>query len=104
MNTSRENIINEIKRTARENRGKPLGRQKLSQVTGISMSDWYGKLWARWGDAVKEAGFEPNDLQEAYPEKELLEKLCAYTEELGKFPTDAELRLKTNNDKDFPQP
>lgn len=39
----KQNIINEIVRTAKENDGKPLGAAKFSKMTGIQKYDWYGK-------------------------------------------------------------
>jgi len=63
---NKQHILNEIIRTAKENNGIPLGRDRFERETGIKYSDWYGKYWARWGDAVKEAGLEPNKLQSAY--------------------------------------
>lgn len=67
-------ILQEIRRTAKENGGVPLGRQRFSHETGIKQSDWLGKFWARWGDALREAGFAPNQLQGAFDETLLLEK------------------------------
>jgi hypothetical protein len=49
-------IIDEIKRATKENGGKPPGKERFSTNTGIRISDWYGKHWARWGDALREAG------------------------------------------------
>ena len=68
-------IINEIIRMAEENGGIPLGIDTFEKKTGIKYSDWYGKYWAKWGDAVKEAGYKPNKLQEAYDEEWIFEKL-----------------------------
>ncbi len=56
----REYILDEIKRTAAENGGRPLGMGRFEQVTGIRRRDWEGKCWARWNDAISEAGLEPN--------------------------------------------
>jgi hypothetical protein len=53
---NKEHILAEIKRTAVLNGGVALGKDRFFQETGIKSSDWIGKLWARWGDAVKEAG------------------------------------------------
>jgi hypothetical protein len=98
----KEHIIEEIIRTANENGGIPLGVRKFASETGIKISDWYGKYWAKWGNAIKEAGYEPNTFQEAYASELLIKKLIELIREIGKFPTDGELRLKTNNDKTFP--
>ncbi|MCP4306856.1 MAG: hypothetical protein GY788_18660 [bacterium] len=59
----RERILREIKRLAEENGGKAPGKKSFQQETGISESDWYGKLWLRWNDAVKDAGLAPNEKQ-----------------------------------------
>ena len=59
---TKEHIIGEIRRTANANGGVPLGWRRFEEETGIKYHDWYGKFWASWGDAVREAGFEPNRL------------------------------------------
>jgi hypothetical protein len=62
----KQHILSEIKRTAAANGGVPLGRERFFRETGIKYHEWIGKIWARWGDALREAGFEPNKLQTAY--------------------------------------
>jgi hypothetical protein len=98
----KEQILREIRRTAEENGGKPLGRMRFASETGISYSDWYGKYWARWGDAVEEAGLSPNQLSRAYDDAELVEKLAGLACELGHLPVDGELRVKAREDLSFP--
>jgi hypothetical protein len=95
-------ILEEIRRTTIENDGKPLGHRKFENETGIKYHDWLGKYWARWGDALKEAGFTPNKLTSAFTEDFILEKLCGLIRELGYFPSAADRRLKRNKDKTFP--
>ena len=67
-------ILLEIQRTAADKGGLPLGRERFSAATGIRAYDW-GKYWARWGDALREAGFQPNQFNLAVPEEELLGSL-----------------------------
>jgi hypothetical protein len=98
----KEYILSEIKRTAKENGGGALGRQKFFKYTGIRESDWLGKYWARWNDAVIEAGIEPNQLQASYDENWLLEMFIGFVKELGRFPTPADLRIKAFSDSIFP--
>ncbi len=102
MKTTKAHILAEIVRTARENGGVALGRVRFFTETGIKDGDWLGKFWARWSDAVREAGFEPNLLQGAFSDEAILEKLASYTLELGHFPTIAELKLKKRSDPSFP--
>ena len=44
---TKEEILNEIKRTAKENGGKPLGTKRFLDETGIGVYDWgiLAKIW-----------------------------------------------------------
>ncbi|MEK7354550.1 MAG: hypothetical protein AABZ77_08610, partial [Chloroflexota bacterium] len=95
-------ILKEIERTAKENNGKPLGSARFAKETGIKFSDWYGKYWARWSDAVIEAGYPPNKMNTAYDEETLFEQVIALIREISKFPTAGELRLKASKSTGFP--
>jgi hypothetical protein len=95
-------ILREIQRTAKENGGEPLGRLQFQRETGIKESDWRGRWWARWNEAVIEAGYKPNQLTAAFSEDLLLEKLANLARELGRFPTSSERRLKKRQDATFP--
>ncbi len=99
---NKEHILAEIKRTAALNGGVALGLGRFFQETGIKESDWKGKLWARWGDAVKEAGLAPNTLQVAYEDEWLIAKYAMLVRELKKLPVVSEFALKTRQDQDFP--
>ena len=61
-----------------------------------------GKYWSKWGDALAEAGFAPNEKTQRYDESYLLGKLAAYVAELGRFPVVAELGMKSYSDREFP--
>ena len=98
----KKHIINEIIRTAKENNGVPLGKDRFAHVAGIKDSDWYGKYWSKWGDAVQEAGFKPNKLQSAYDQNVLIGHVISLIREIKKFPTSGEIRLKSYNTKKFP--
>ncbi len=98
----KQHILEEIRRTAKENGDIPLGRQSFFTETGIKDSDWHGRYWARWGDAVREAGLEPNQKKVAYADDLLIEKLILLARELGHFPVSGDLRLKARSESDFP--
>ena len=95
-------IVCEIKRTAQENGGQPLGAKRFQDETGIKESNWFGKYWRNWGDALQEAGFRPNQLQTAYDEMALSKALVDLIRELGRFPVKADLLLKRRRDASFP--
>ena len=99
---TKDHILAEIKRTAQENGGKPLGIERFRKETGIKASDWKAKFWARWGDALVEAGFQPNQLQGPRSEEDLLGKLASFVLELGRFPVADEIKLKARREPGFP--
>jgi Meiotically up-regulated gene 113 len=99
---NKRHILDEIKRTAAANGGVPLGMQKFLQETGIKRHDWLGKIWARWGDALREAGFEPNQMQAAYSDDVLIEKFIGLLRDLRHFPVDAEVDMKARSEDGFP--
>jgi hypothetical protein len=98
----REQILAEIRRCAASNGGKPLGRERFTAVTGVREHEWLGKYWARWSDAIREAGLEPNEFQVAYDDGDLLRSVADLARSLGHFPTSAELRLARRNEPSFP--
>lgn len=81
---SREEILRQIRLTAEANGGKPPGRLRFFKETGIRESDWSGRYWARWNDAVREAGYTPNELNAGFDGAQILERLAMLTIELGK--------------------
>lgn len=97
----REEILAEMRRTAEENGGKPLGAGRFERATGIKPYDWQ-RYWVRFSDIQREAGFEPNTLTKAYEDSYLLERLALLTRELGGYPTKPELQRKVFNDPTFP--
>jgi len=98
----KEYIISEIKRTAKANGGVPLGMGMFEKETGIKKGNWSGKYWVKWSDAIQEAGYKPNKLQQAYDEEWLIERLITLIREKNRYPTKAEIQFKSFNDKSFP--
>lgn len=98
---TRDEILAEIRRTASQNGGRPLGRARFLTATGITEYE-LGKFWARFGDAIREAGLEPNSLNASYDEQFLLESFVDLTLRLGHIPTGAEMRLERSKNPAFP--
>jgi hypothetical protein len=98
----KQTIVTAIRKTAAANGGVPLGFKRFAQETGISYSDWNGKFWGRWGDALQEAGFSPNTLQPAFSDDDILQRLIALTREIKRFPGTGDMRLKKRTDPSFP--
>ena len=99
---TKEKILEEIRRTAKANGGKPLGWRRFEEEAGVGYYGWYGKYWTRWGDAVREAGLEPNQMATAFDDEYLLEKLVLLTRELGRAPVQGDMLLAARRDKSFP--
>lgn len=98
---AKQEILDEIKRTAKENDGRPLGAARFENETGIKPYDW-GRFWVKFGDAQQEAGFVPNQFGSAYVDEFLIEKLIVLMRELNRFPGQRERTVARNNDATFP--
>ena len=99
---NKQRILDEIRRTAKDNGGVPLGTDRFVTETGIKVSDWHGRFWARWGDAVREAGLTPNTLRPKAEQDVLVAHLAIFIRELGRYPTVGEMRMRKRQDDAFP--
>lgn len=97
----KDHILSEIRRTAQANGGIPLGEKLFLDETGIRRVDWEN-YWARWGDAITEAGLEPNTRQNAYDEGWLIIQIIEFIREKNTYPPESEFRLKHNKESSFP--
>jgi hypothetical protein len=66
--------------------------------------DGGGRYWARWADAVLEAGLEPNEQIQRLADEGRFEQLTLEIRRIGRFPTDAERRMRSREDARFPTP
>jgi hypothetical protein len=98
----KQHILDEIRRVAKGNGGIPPGKNKLFSEAGIKESDWLGKYWPRYSDAMHEAGFTPNKKAQAYSDEFLITSLISLIRELGRFPARGDLRIRVRNDSGFP--
>ena len=102
VNVNKQHILDEIRRTAQDNGGMPLGKGRFEGETGIKEGHWRGRFWARWGDAVREAGLTPNTLQPKTDDDLMFAELGKFVRELRRFPTVAEMRMRKRQDRNYP--
>lgn len=102
MAITKQHILDEIKRLALANDGKAPGREVFLKETGIKAYECLGKYWVRWSDAIREAGLQPNQLNQAYPEELLLDHMVSLIRKIGKFPSNPEIQFESRNRKEFP--
>jgi len=97
-------ILNEIRRLAQEAGGTAPGSRQFQQVTGIKEAAWRGIYWARWNDALVEAGFAPNLLpsERRIPDDVMLAELAKACRHFGAMPTVAEMRMYGRSNPNFP--
>ncbi|MGD0563561.1 MAG: GIY-YIG nuclease family protein [Roseiarcus sp.] len=86
-------VLSEIRRLAASNDGRPPGQKLFARETGIAEHQWRGKLWARWGDALIEAGYRPNDWTERLDSDEVLAGVIAACRHFGRLPTYDEIEI-----------
>lgn len=97
----RERIIAEILRTHSE-LGIVPGIRTFRSHTGIVEKEWKGKIWARWGDAIRDAGLEPNKLTERLSEGHILSVLAECTLQFKRLPTSDDLRIIRRSNLNVP--
>jgi hypothetical protein len=90
----KQQMLNEIRRTAGQNGGHALGERAFSAATGIRRNEWYPKLWPRFSAAVKDAGLVPQEFstEKDYNDDDLLEKYAKLAQKLRNSPTNADIR------------
>ena len=98
----KRHILREIKRTAEQNGGKPLGQDRFEAETGVKYGQWRGKYWATWSDALREAGFQPNQSNPALGDQVLLDGMIGFIRRLQRFPTWAEWNMEHRTDPAMP--
>lgn len=98
---TKEEILDAIRALAAANGGQPPGWRGIGEA-GIRERDWLGKYWARWSDALRDAGFAPNRWQAGYDEDFMLRRFAGLVRDMGHFPTQAEFRLRRHRDPTLP--
>jgi len=65
----------------------------FTRETGIAARQWRGKFWARWGDALVEAGYRPNDWTGRLDSGAILAGVIAACRHFGRLPTKDEIEI-----------
>ncbi len=99
---TKQAILDEIVRTATANGGVPLGKATFERETGVRQADWFGVYWPSWGDAVREAGFEANELTARIDDGQLLQRYATLARKLGRRPVKGDLKMMRRSDPSFP--
>jgi hypothetical protein len=97
----REEIIREIRRLAAD-AGQAPGQKAFARDTGIQDHQWRGKFWARWGDALVEAGFQPNEWTGRLDSQDVLVSVIAICRHYGRVPTRDEISMYRKTDPSVP--
>lgn len=100
----RETILQEIRKLTQANEGQPPGSRLFEQNTGIRDHIWRGVYWARWGDALKEAGFTPNEWNGKLDTETVIQKYADACRYFGRIPTAPELKMYGRAKEGFPNP
>lgn len=100
----RSHIVSEIKRIANANGGQPPGSSLFVTETAIGEHKWRGRYWANWGNALKEAGFEPNQWTKRLDSDSIVRKVARLTIDLGHVPSNSEMNILRRSDSEVPSP
>ena len=68
----------------------------------IIAHQWYGIYFAKWSDALREAGYEPNKKQVKLSSEHVLRKFAEAVRHFGRVPAEIEIRMYSRNRKGFP--
>ncbi len=98
----KEEILSAIRQIAERNAGQPPGHLRFERETGIRQADWYRVHWARWSEALEDAGLRPNEPQSSYDKEFLIGKFIDLVRKLGRIPTQGDLRIEARKNKPFP--
>jgi len=98
----RERILEEIRRLTTAGDGTPPGFRLFERETGIRQTAWRGVYWARWSDALVEAGYNPNLPPAKLDEDDFLRKIAEVCRHFGKPPTAMDFRIYGRTHPEIP--
>lgn len=98
---ARDDILAAIREIAARTGARALGKKAFTTATGITEYEWT-KHWARWSDAVADAGLSANEMQPRYESASVLQSVAELAARLGRMPTVADFRVARHADSAFP--
>lgn len=99
---TKEDILKEIQKWAKENGGRTPSEKILREEIGIPKWDWIN-YWTKITDVQRDAGLIPQGFRKKkYNKKDLCEEFIKLIREKGKWPTRDELDFKRRHDSRFP--
>lgn len=100
---TKEEIIKELQKCAKENGGKTPGEHNFYEYAEIGIYDLHKLGWANWRELVLDAGLIPNKFDKTkYNHEQLCELFIEAIHEKGRWPTRGELEVKHHKDSNFP--
>jgi Meiotically Up-regulated Gene 113 (MUG113) protein len=87
----RARMIGDIRKIAAANGGAPPGLRQFISRTGIRRSHCIGMIWPRWSEALRYAGFAPNERQSRLDDPELLAAIAEVARIIGRIPAVTDL-------------
>lgn len=99
---TKEEIIKELQKCAKENGGKTPGEKKFYEDTEVGIWNRM-QYWPNYGELVREAGLTPNKFDKTkYSKDQLCEMFIGVIREKRKWPTRGELDVRRHKDSNFP--
>lgn len=99
----RDYILQEIRRLADVN-GQAPGQRLFASETSIAEHQWRGRFWSRWGDALVDAGFQPNKWNGRSETTDVLSGIVTACRHYGRLPTYSEMEVLRRTDLSVPNP
>src|SRR5690242_1691862 len=83
----RAQIVEQIRDIAAETGGAPPELRQFEKMSGIRRHRFIGSIWARWPDALQEAGLRPKGAKGRLRNEDMLVAFARLARSLGRVPT-----------------
>src|SRR5262249_38427653 len=72
---------------------RQLTERAFKTATGLTAGSWRGLYWARWSDALAEAGYQPNKFGAKFEIDRVIGSFIEAARHYKRLPTEPELRM-----------